>query len=119
MANPNIVNVTSIYGETVGLNVTTANANVVQNGSSSGAVYKINSIYASNISNSNNMDLNIDLIRLANTFSILRNVTIPYNATIVALSKDSTIYLKEGDALQVSCSANSNVQVVCSYEVIS
>lgn len=119
MANPNIVNVTAIYGETVGMNATTANANVVQNGGSSGAVYKINSLYASNLNDAVNMDLNVDLIRQANSFAMMRNVPIPYNSTIVVVSKDSSLYLREGDALQISTSSNSNVQVVCSYEVIS
>jgi hypothetical protein len=119
MANPNIVNVTSIYGETEAINATTANANVVQNGASSGAVYKINSLYASNLNDSVNMDVNVDLIRLSNNFAVARNVPIPYNSTIVVISKDSSMYLREGDALQISASSNSNVQVVCSYEVIS
>lgn len=119
MANPNIVNVTTIYGETEAINATTANANVVQNGASSGAVYKINSLYASNLNGSTTMDFNVDLIRLANTFAVARNVPIPSKSTVVVISKDSSMYLREGDALQVSASSNSNVQVVCSYEVIA
>jgi hypothetical protein len=119
MANPNIVNVTTIYGETAVLEATTANANVVQNSSGSNQIYKINSLFASNLNGSSTMDINIDLIRSSNNFALVRNVTIPYNSTIIPISKDSSIYLKEGDALQVSASSNSNVQVICSYEVIA
>jgi hypothetical protein len=118
MANPNIVNVTSIYGETAVLTATTANANVVQNSSASGKVYKINSLFVSNLS-TEIIDINIDLIRLANNFAIIRNVSVPSASTIVPITKDSSIYLVEGDALQASSSANSNVHVICSYEVIS
>lgn len=119
MANPNIVNVTAIYGETVGIDATTANANVVQNGGSSGAVYKINSLYASNIDTLTDRDISVDLIRQSNSFAIARNVTVPVTSTLVLLSKDSSIYLREGDALSCSASANSVLQLVCSYEVIS
>jgi hypothetical protein len=119
MANPNIVNVTTIYGETAAINVTTANSNIIQNSSSSNSVYKINSLFASNLNDTVNMDINVDIIKLANNFALARNVSIPYNSTIVVISKDSTIYLQEGEAIRVSTSSNSNVQAVCSYEVIS
>jgi hypothetical protein len=119
MANPNIVNVTAIYGETVGMSATTANANVVQNGGSSGAVYKINALYASNIDGSTAADITIDLIRTSNYFSIARTVTIPADSTLTIISKDSSIYLREDDALSCRASANSDIQIVCSYEVIS
>jgi pyruvate/2-oxoacid:ferredoxin oxidoreductase beta subunit len=119
MANPNIVNVTTIYGETAVLSATTANANVVANPASSSSVYKINSLFASNLNVASDMDLTVDIIRSGTNYSLARNVTIPFNATIVVIAKDSTLYLQEGDALSCAASSNSNVQVVCSYEVIA
>jgi hypothetical protein len=119
MANPNIVNVTTIYGETEAINATTANANVVQNGASSGAVYKINSLYASNLDTVSDRDVSVDLIRNGNSFALARNVTVPVTSTLVLVSKDSSLYLREGDALSCSASANSVLQLVCSYEVIA
>jgi hypothetical protein len=119
MANPNIVEVTSIYGDTEVINATTANANVVQNAVSSGEVYKINSLFASNINPTDVMGISVDLIRNSNAFSIARNVAVPYNSTMVVISKESAIYLREGDALQINASSDANVQVICSYEVIS
>jgi hypothetical protein len=119
MANPNIVNVTSIYGVTAAVDVTTANANIVQNASGSNSVYKINSLFASNLNESVNMDINIDIISMANSYALARNISIPYNSTIVAIAKDSSIYLREDEALQVTSSSNSNVQAICSYEVIA
>jgi hypothetical protein len=119
MANPNIVNVTTIYGETEAINATTANANVVQNGTSSGAVYKINSLYASNIDGSTAADVSVDLIRLSNTFALARTISVPPDSTLTIISKDSSIYLREGDALSCRASANGDIQIVCSYEVIS
>lgn len=119
MANPNIVNVTSIYGETAVLAATTSNANVVQNAADSGYIYKINSIYASNIDTITDRSISVDIIINSNSFSIARNVTVPITSTLVLLSKDSTLYLKEGDAISCSASANSTIHLVCSYEVIA
>jgi pyruvate/2-oxoacid:ferredoxin oxidoreductase beta subunit len=119
MANPNIVNVTTIYGETAVLAATTANANVVQNAADSSQIYKINSLFASNLNDASDMDVSVDLVRSGSNYSIARNITVPFNATVVVIAKDSTLYLKEGDALSCAASSNSNVQIVCSYEVIA
>lgn len=119
MANPNIVNVTSIYGETAVLAATTSNANVVQNAADSGSIYKINALFASNLNDASDMDVNVDLVRSGTNYSIARNITVPFNATVVVIAKDSTLYLKEGDALSCAASSNANVQIVCSYEVIA
>jgi pyruvate/2-oxoacid:ferredoxin oxidoreductase beta subunit len=119
MANPNIVNVTSLYGNTAVLAATTANANVVQNSSGSNQVYKINSLFASNLNTASDMDLTVNLVRSGINYSLARNVTIPFNATLVVIAKDSSLYLVEGDALSCAASSNANVQVVCSYEVIA
>jgi len=119
MANPNIVNVTSLYGNTAVLAATTANANVVQNSGGSNQVYKINSLFASNLNPASDMNLTVDLVRSGVNYSIARNVTIPFSATLVVIAKDSSLYLVEGDALSCTASSNANVQVICSYEVIA
>lgn len=119
MANPNIVDVTTIYGETDVLNATTANANVVQNAGASGEVYKVNVFSASNLDETYDQDITLELIRDANSYAIANKVTIPYASTIMILTKDTALYLKEGDALSCRASSNANVQVICSYEVIS
>jgi hypothetical protein len=119
MANPNIVNVTSIYGETAVLSATTANANVVANPASSGSVYKINSVLASNIDTAIDRSVSVDIVRASNSYAIARNITIPITSTLVLLSKDSSLYLQEGDTIIVSASANAVVQLLCSYEVIA
>ena len=45
MAAPNLVNVSSIYGKTVGADLGTSIAAVLSNAGSSNKVFKINSIY--------------------------------------------------------------------------
>ena len=53
MAAPNLVNVSSIYGKTVGADLGTSIAAVLSNAGSSNKVFKINSIYVTNIDGTN------------------------------------------------------------------
>jgi hypothetical protein len=119
MANPNIVNVTTIYGETAVLAATTANANVVHNAVDSSQIYKINSILVSNIDTAIDRTVSVDIIRISNSYAIARNITVPLTSTLVLLSKDASLYLQEGDSISASASANSVIHLVCSYEVIA
>ena len=49
MANPNIVAVTTINGNTTVQSITTAATAIVENGSGSGKVYKINCLIIANV----------------------------------------------------------------------
>ena len=55
MAAPNLVNVSSIYGKTVGADLGTSIAAVLSNAGGSNKVFKINSIYVTNKHLSNNV----------------------------------------------------------------
>lgn len=118
MANPNIVNVTAIYGNTVLNNLTTVTANVLTNSAASGVVNKLNNILLSNYSNAT-VTANVVMNRSATTYYIGGNVSIPANSVLVLLAKDSSIYQIEGDVLQANVSANSAVTLTCSYEAIN
>lgn len=117
MAAPNIVNVSQITGQTAVLSVTTSEQTLVENSASSGQVYKINSIYISNIDGSSNVDFSLDLYRNSTAYYITKTLVVPYDSTVDMLSKP--IYLEEGDALRAVASADDDCQVVCSYEVLS
>ena len=118
MANPNIVAVTEILGESVGAAATTSFADLVANASSSNKVYKINSVVATNKSIALDIDASINYVRGGNSYSLASNITLPTSTTLVMVSKDSGIYLREGDSLQVKA-GSSDIDFVCSYEVIS
>ena len=117
MAAPNIVNVTTITGKTSVLAVTTSATAIVTNSGSSGQVYKINALYVSNIDGTNNADLNVDLYRSSTAYHIAKTVNVPADATLDVISK--SIYLEEGDSLRLTASANSDLEAVCSYEIIA
>jgi hypothetical protein len=121
MAAPNIVNVTQINANTNLANVTTDVANVVTNSASSGKVYKINNVQLANYSAATvtaNVIFNRSSVSPA-SYYIAGSISIPPTSTLVVVAKDTSFYMEEGDVLQLSCSANSSVHGVVSYEIIS
>lgn len=120
MANPNIVNVTDIYGKVAGLAVTTGASAIVTNSSGSNKVYKINSLIVSNINGTTAADITVDVYKNQTTaFRIAFTVSVPADATLVVISKDTSIYLEENDSLRLTASSNSILEAVCSWEEIS
>ena len=115
MANPNIVNVTTIYGNTAVANVTISNSTLLENSADSNVVIKINSIIISNIE-SVIETANVGIQRSNVQYYILKSVSIPSGSTLDALSKP--LYLREGDLIFTSGSNNSAMQIICSYEEI-
>ena len=123
MANPNIVNVTSILGEIAALDLTTTSATVLlSNAASSGQVYKVNFVSACNDSGST-ANLTLQYTTGADGggtgFKITDSVSITANTSLVILDRASSIYLKEASSLTVTASAGNAFHTVVSYEVIS
>jgi hypothetical protein len=119
MANPNIVNVASIYGKTAGLAVTTAATAIVTNAASSGKVYKINTLTVANI-NTATATVTVDIYKNQTTaYEIAYTITVPVNASLVIISRETPIYLEENDSIRLTASVNSYLEAVVSYEDIS
>lgn len=129
MANPNIVNVTSIYGKTVQIaaqkTATAINGTqLVSNASSSGKVYKINAIMAANVDTNNSAQITVTLWNEATAsagtnFDICTTVTVPADAMVVVLDKNTSIYLEENHSIYCTASEDGDIEVTCSYEEIS
>lgn len=119
MTAPNIVNVTTIYGSTDVLAVTTTPTDITTNSAASGKVYKINTLTIANVDGTNSADITVSLYRSSVEYPILSTVAVPADATVVAISKESAIYLEEGDSIRLTASANGDLIGVCSYEEIS
>jgi hypothetical protein len=117
MAAPNIVNVTSIYGKTMGAalgvtlttNILTCPAN---------KVLKINSIIVANIDGTNNADASVTFYdsSAAVGYRLASTVTVPADSTLVVLGKDSPIYLEESDEIRAGASASGDLEIIISYE---
>lgn len=120
MPQPNIINVSRILGNTAFQNVNTVAANIVANPVSSGCVYKINTLIIANVDGTNSADITASIFSGASIENkIAHTVAVPADATLVLISKDTSIYLQEGDYIRLSASANNDLWATCSYEDIS
>ena len=119
MANPNIVAVTTINGNTTVQSITTAATAIVENGSGSGKVYKINCLIIANIDGTNASDITVDLYRNSTSYKIVNTVSVAADSSFTAIDKTLSLYLMEGDALRLTAGNNSRLQGVCSFEEIS
>lgn len=124
MANPNIVNVTAIYGKTSVADLTTTNAtSVVSNAASSGKVFKINSLIVSNVDGTSAADVTVSLYSAAalggTATQIVSTITVPADATLVVIDKNNSIYLEEDKSIGATAGTASDLKVVCSYEEIN
>lgn len=126
MANPNIVGVSSILGNTSSFLVTT-NTNpfataLVNNPAASGKIYKINTILASNTSNANVSSVSVRLFSqddLGGTgFQLASNISIPASSTLVVLDKNSSIYLLEDRSIGVTANTANTIAITTSWEEI-
>lgn len=119
MANPNIVNVTSILGKTAVLAVTNSATAIVSNSAASNTIVKINSLTIANVDGVNSADITVDLFRSSVAYRLANTIPVGADSSVVVISKDNAIYLEEGDSLRCTASANSDLEAVCSYEIIS
>ena len=130
MANPNIVNVTAIYGTTTYYAPTGTTAVVLlANAASSGKVYKINQIVASNgTASAANATVSIytngavaqgSAPAGGTAYPVISTVAVPGNASLIAVDKTTAIYLMEGTSITVTSGTASSLTFSISYEVLS
>jgi len=124
MANPNIVDVTTITGKsaTIALSTTSATT-LVSNAASSGKVFKINMIQVANVDGSNAADVTVDVHSAASgggtAYSLVSTISVPADASLVALDKGTAIYLEEDRSITATAGTANDLEVIISYEEIS
>lgn len=118
MANPNIVNVTSIFGKTFAGALTTSTVALLTNPADSGAIYKVNMVVVSNVDGATAAEVTLS-IGSSVFFPIASTVTVPSDSTLVVSSKETSFYLEEGWEIRGLASANGDLNVIISYEIIS
>ena len=130
MANPNIVNVTTIYGTTTYYTPTGTSAVVLlPNAASSGKVFKINQLVVANTTGSAaNATVSIytngavaqgSAPSSGTAYPIVSTISVPANASLVAVDKTTAIYLMEGTSITVTSGTGSALTYSISYEDIS
>jgi hypothetical protein len=121
---PNIVNVTTITGKSAVVDLTTTSATaVVSNAAASGKVFKINSLVVSNVDGTNAADITISYYSeddIGGTATeIVSTVSVPADASLVVIDKNTSIYLEEDRSIGATAGAANDLKVVVSYEEIS
>mgnify|MGYP001064755016 FL=1 len=124
MANPNIVSVTSILGNTTFLTPANTTANVLlSNAASSGDVLKINQIVAANVNGTSAVDTTVAINNAAagagTSFPVVSTVSVPADASIIVTDKTTAIYLMENQSIVVTSGTSSGISYTISYEAIS
>ena len=128
MANPNIVNVTSIYGGNASWNLSATTTSVLLTVSAD-VLVKVNSIICANVDGSNAATLNLYIDGVGTTVTgvtgasrataiyLAKTVNVPADDILVVI--DKPIYLMENDILKGGASAASDLDLFMSYEVIN
>jgi len=130
MANPNIVNVTTIYGTTTYFAPTGTTAVVLlANPASSGKVFKINQIVAANTTTtatnatvaiySNGAVAQGSAPTGGTSYPVVSAVAVPANASLICVDKSTAIYLMENTSIVVTSAVANYLTFTISYEDIS
>jgi len=131
VSNPNIVNVTTIYGKTTYLTPSGTTAVVLlPNAASSGKVFKINQIVAANVNGSAAVDTTVSIYSNGavaqgsapsggTAYPIVSTVSVPADASLIVTDKTTAIYLEEGTSISVTSGTASGITYSISYEEIT
>jgi hypothetical protein len=123
MANPNIVNVTSVYGNTSYLiPSTTAATTWTALTPATNTVNKIDNIVASNVTASVatvTVAINSAAAGAGTNYRLVYQVPVPVNASIVIADKSTAFYLGEAQSIVVTVGTASAIELTASYEAIT
>lgn len=130
MANPNIVAVTTITGNTTYLTPSATTAVVLlPNAASSNKVFKINQIVVANTTGSavnttvsiytNGAQAQGSAPSSGTAFPVVATVSVPANSSLIAVDKTTAIYLMENTSITVTSGTSSALTYSISYEDIS
>lgn len=125
MANPNIVNVTTILGNSSQtLLSSTSVFSIASNAASSNKVYKINSIVVANVDGTNAVDITINIYSNATAgsgtaFAIASTISVPADATLIVTDKTTSFYLLENQSIGAIASVANDMVVTASWEEIN
>jgi len=125
MANPNIVAVTAIYGNSSQTALSsTSVTSLVSNASGSGKVFKINMIVAANVDGTSAADITINIYSNATAgsgtaYAIASTISVPADATLIVSDKTTAFYLLENQSIGAIAGTANDLVVTCSWEEIN
>ena len=123
MANPNLINSSSIYGNTNYLIPSTTSATVwTALTPAAGTVNKIDNIVASNVTAAVatvTVAINSAAAGAGTNYRLVYQVPVPINASIVVADKSTAFYLGEAQSIVVTVGTASAIELTASYEAIT
>lgn len=123
MANPNIVNVTSIYGNTSYLVPSTTGATTwTALTPAVGTVNKVNSIVASNVTASAvlvTVSINSATGGGGTAYRIAYQISVPSGASLIIVDKTMPVYVQETQSIVVTVGTASAIELTAGFEAIT
>ena len=123
MANPNIVAVTNIVGNTLSAAVLTTATQLASNAASSGKVFKINSIVIANIDGTSAADVTVNIYSAAalggTGSAIASTISVPADASLIVTDKTTAFYVLEDRSIGALASAAGDLVATISFEEIT
>ena len=131
MANPNILNATTINGVTTYYTPSGTTAVVLlANAASSGHVYKINEILVANVDGTNAVNATVAIYTNGavaqgsapsggTAYAVASTISVPANASLIVSDKSTAFYLQEGTSISITSGTASKLVFTVSYEDIS
>lgn len=123
MANPNIVNVTSIVGNSLSVAVLTTATQLASNAASSGKVFKINTILIANIDGTSAADVTVNIYSAAalggTALAIASTISVPADASLIVSDKTTAFYLLENQSIGALASSVGDLVATISFEEIT
>ena len=119
MANPNIVNVTKIYGNTTYIVATTSAVAWTALTPATNYVNKVDNIVAANVTTSAvtvTVSVNSAVSGGGTAYRIAYQISVPPNASLIVVDKTTAFYVGEAQSVVVTASANSSIELTASYE---
>jgi hypothetical protein len=130
MANPNLINASSITGNTTYYTPSGTTAVVLlANAAASGVVNKIDNVVAANVTGAtatatvsiytNGAVAQGSAPSGGTAYPIIYQVPVPGNSAVVVVDKSTSFYLQEGTSISVTSGTANAITFTTSYEAIS
>jgi hypothetical protein len=123
MAAPNIINVTSIIGNSLTVAVATSATQLASNAASSGKVFKINSILIANIDGTAAADVTVNIYSAAalggTALAIASTISVPADASLIVIDKTTSFYLLENQSIGAIAGTTGDLVATISFEEIT
>jgi len=124
MSNPNIVNVSAIYGNTTYVALsTTSPTTLLSNAAASSKVYKVDDIVVSNVNGSTAATVTVSVNSAAagggTAYRLAYNISVPAGASLIVTDKSTAFYLMENQSVVITAGTANYLEAVLSYEDIN